>query len=273
MIFSYSLNIDSWLDWYICENFKKSVSKKKASNFITLKLEKVKNLIIGTEYIDDYSELGKFADLIYGLCSRGLVEKLIFLSTYCVYEPSSFPFIEDESFVSPKNYIGSKSLFIENLINYIHEKFSIPSKILRVFNVYGPFQKGPYLISELLSGLANKKIIEIGDVDKVRDFLYISDFLNILDFILNDNSKNIEKYNIGSGDAISIKGLINRVEKITKIKPNVVFNATKLREEYDYDYAVANITKLKTRYGWQPKVTLEQGLALTYQWILGRSQR
>jgi len=142
---------------------------------------------------------------------------------------------------------------------------------LRLFNPYGPYQLSPYVVPTVLERIASSGTVNIGDSEKVRDFFYISDLIDLISLILEKDPKGIDIFNVGSGNPISISTLITRAQEITGGECDVLFDATKLREEHDYDYAVADISKIKKELGWEPKVSLEEGLALTYQWILGRS--
>ena len=132
-------------------------------------------------------------------------------------------------------------------------------------------------IPKPLLPVGDKPIIQhgrvfVGDSAKVRDFIYMTDFIDLFKRITAlENNGEVRIYNAGSGVATAIHELLIKAQEITAGECDVIFDATRLKNEYDYDYAVADITKIKKELGWVPKVSLEEGLALTYQWILGRS--
>jgi len=206
------------------------------------------------------------------LCERGLLKHLVGLSSYCVYDShEAKPFAESDV-LRPRNFVGVRAASLEAFLSYISERYNLSVTILRAFNIYGPLQDIPYLVPSLLRQVTLENIVNIGDLEKTRDFLYIDDFSRALCALLDGtHEKRLRVYNVGAGTGVKIKDLLSIVKEKARTSPKAIFDATKLREEYDYDYAVADITKIKKELGWEPKVSLEEGLALTYQWILGRS--
>lgn len=229
-------------------------------------------LIIGFEYISDFTELGALVDLLHIVIKTGNLKKIVYLSSYGVYSPKKTQYIE-EDFISPMNFVGTRAAMLENALIYFSRRYEVDLTIFRLFNPYGPLQTSPYVVPSILESIASKGTVRIGDSEKVRDFIYISDLMEVINKALRLNKSGLRTYNVGSGKAISIHELIIKAQEITKENCDVLFDATKLREEYDYDYAVADISKIKKELDWEPKVDLETGLSLTYQWILGRSGR
>lgn len=227
-------------------------------------------LIIGFEYISDFTELGALADLLHIVIKTGNLKKIVYLSSYGVYSPKKSQYVEDD-LVSPMNFVGTRAAMLEDALIYLSRRYEIDLTILRLFNPYGPFQTSPYVIPSVLESIATKGAVRIGDSEKVRDFIYVTDLIEVINRVLELNESGLRIYNVGSGKATSIHELIIKAQEITKGSCDVIFDATKLREEYDYDYAVADISKIKKELSWKPKIDLETGLSLTYQWILGRS--
>ena len=79
-----------------------------------------------------------------------------------------------------------------------------------------------------------------------------------------DNSGEI--FNLGSGKAVSIKELVDHVLKVTNSKSSVAWG-TKDSVAYDSDLWQADMSKTHSRFSWRPKVTFEQGIEKTINWI------
>ena len=262
-------NVEKWLTPHLERVFHiKYTEQLKHSNYCSFDPEIP--YIIGFEYIGEFTDIGSLGDVLHLAAQSNKLKTIIYLSSYGVYAPKMGKFRESDV-VCPKNFVGTRAAILEDILVYLANRYSLDLTILRLFNPYGPYQLSPYVVPTVLEKIASSGTVNIGDSEKVRDFFYISDLIDLLSLIVEKNPKGIDIFNVGSGDPMSISTLITRAQKITGGECDVLFDATKLREEYDYDYAVADISKIKKELGWEPKVSLEEGLALTYQWILGRS--
>jgi len=230
------------------------------------------NMVLAVDKIHDLVGLGSILDRVAILCERGLLEHLVGLSSYCVYDSHNVKPFAESDVLRPRNFVGVRAASLEAFLSYIAERYNLATTILRTFNIYGPLQDIPYLVPSLMRQVTLENAVNIGDSEKTRDFLYIDDFTRALSAVFDKtHEKGLCVYNVGSGTGVKIKDVFSILKKHAKTSPKAIFDATKLREEYDYDYAVADITKIKKELGWEPNISLEEGLALTYQWILGRS--
>jgi len=262
-------NVEKWLTPHLERVFGiKYTEQLKHSNYPSFDPEIP--YIIGFEYIGEFTDVGALGDVLHLAAQSGKLKTIIFLSSYGVYAPKKSSFKESD-IVCPKNFVGTRAAVLEDILVYLANRYSLYLTVLRLFNPYGPYQLSPYVVPTVLEKIASSGTVNIGDSEKVRDFFYISDLIDLITLIIEKDPKGIDIFNVGSGNPISISTLITRAQEITGGECDVLFDATKLREEYDYDYAVADISKIKKELGWEPKVSLEEGLALTYQWILGRS--
>ena len=262
-------NVEKWLTPHFERAFPiKYTEQLKHTHFTTFDPESP--YIIGFEYIGEFTDIGSLGDVLHMAAQTGRLKTIIYLSSYGVYSPAKRLFTEAD-IVCPKNFVGTRAAMLEDLLVYLANRYSLNLTTLRLFNPYGPYQLSPYVVPTVLEKIATSGTVNIGDSEKVRDFFYISDLVKLIQLIIEKDPKGIDIYNVGSGSPTSISQLIVKAQEVTGGDCDVLFDATKLREEYDYDYAVADITKIKNELGWEPKVSLEEGLALTYQWILGRS--
>jgi len=262
-------NVEKWLTPHLERVLAiKYTEQLKHSHFDSFDPERP--YIIGFEYIGEFTDMGSLGDVLHLASRTGRLKRIIYFSSYGVYNPGRKQFNESDV-VCPMNFVGARSAMLEDILVYLANRYSLDLTILRLFNPYGPYQLSPYVVPTVLERIATSGTVNIGDSEKVRDFFYISDLIDLVKLVLEKAPKGINVYNVGSGVPTSISQLIIKAQEVTGGHCDVLFDATKLREEYDYDYAVADITRIKKELGWEPKVSLEEGLALTYQWILGRS--
>ena len=263
-------NMESWLFSAVSRNLSFCRIEHLASPESCFDDDDV-HLIIGFHSMRNFTEIGQFCDVLRFFGKAKRLRRVTFLSSYGVYEPSKTPY-KETSLLSPKNFVGLASMIIEQTLMYLNGLTGLPSDIIRMFNVYGPGQDAPYVVPLVLLQIIQHGRVFVGDSAKVRDFIYMTDFIDLFKRITAlENNGEVRIYNAGSGVATAIHELLIKAQEITAGECDVIFDATRLKNEYDYDYAVADITRIKKDLGWEPKVSLEEGLALTYQWILGRS--
>ena len=272
----YGFRIEDWISKSLSEkieSYEKLNDITNRADFYRL-FEKDKiDLIFSYHDYNNFTEIAQVLDAINLLVKLNKVSKIIFISSYNVYEPVyGIPLKEDSPKV-PKNSIGINALTIENILIYLHEKYNVETYILRLFSLYGPYMDNYTLISNLFKSYIRNEVIEIGDLKKVRDFLFIDDLVNIIKQVYEkENTKNLYIYNVGTNIPTSIKDLIAKINKLTHRKPQIIFNPEKIRDEYDHDYVVADNKKLLQDFSDIHITHLEKGLELTYLWELGREK-
>jgi len=109
--------------------------------------------------------------------------------------------------------------------------------------------------------IRNEKNITITNKESKRDYLHIDDFANLILKILNNDSK-FEIFNVGTGISHSFFDVVKHIEDITHKKFNIKYNEN---QKTYINEITADITKIRNETGWQPQLTLEEGLRMTLQ--------
>jgi UDP-glucose 4-epimerase len=142
--------------------------------------------------------------------------------------------------------------------------------VLRFGNPYGPNQypeKGTGVITAWLRSMRDSKpIVLYGSGDNARDFFYVSDAVSAMTLSLqSDRARGI--YNIGSGTATTLTDVISTIEEVTGKKAPVL----KVMERPSDAVKVIALDSGKARadFGWERRVSLREGIALTWNWVLG----
>jgi UDP-glucose 4-epimerase len=145
-----------------------------------------------------------------------------------------------------------------------------PVTILRPSNAYGPGQPikaGFGVILTLLAHLRDGTPMEVwGDGESVRDYLYIDDLVAACMAILASPRGGI--FNVGSGVGVSLNELCPLAERVTGRALRVHRRPAR---SVDVRAVILDSAALRASHGWQPMVTLEQGLLSTWQWLNGQA--
>ena len=190
--------------------------------------------------------------------------KILFTSTSEVYgDPLVHP--QTEEYYGNVNMIGERSCYDESkrlgetYCYEYHKKYNVDTKIVRLFNTYGPYmdKKDGRVISNFIHNfIENKDCIIYGDGNQTRSFCYIDDMIIVLIKMMNSNENG--PINLGNPyNEFTINYLIELLNKITKKKINVIY---KEKTENDPKIRKPNIEKAQKLLNWTPKINLEEGL-------------
>jgi len=188
------------------------------------------------------------------------VSAFIFASTCAVYgEPVRIPIGEDHP-LSPKSPYAATKIAGEAFVQAYGNLYGYRPVILRLFNVYGPRQSKAYagVITEFVKrATIGEPPIIFGDGEQTRDFVHVRDVAKaIIKALETNNASGI--YNIGSGVAITINDLAHLILKLAG-KENIEPRHGPPRPG-DIKHSQANINRAKMELGYNPSVSLEEGI-------------
>ena len=193
---------------------------------------------------------------------------------YCPYCHSIVtPIPTDEQALDfPNSVYGLSKKIQQDLSFLIGNIYKIPVVVLRGFNVYGPRQSlsNPYtgVTAIFISRLKNnREAVIFEDGLQTRDFVSVHDVVDAFIFSLEKEDANYQMFNIGSGKGTTILEIAQTLSKLLGksglIRVNQDFRKNDIR------HCFADISKSKKILGWEPKVTLEQGLKELIEWSDG----
>jgi len=179
--------------------------------------------------------------------------RLIYISSAAVYgEPQRLP-IDENHPTKPLSPYGLSKLAGEQITLMLTPE----AAVLRLFNVYGPGQTGPYagVITKFIER-AKKGLPPViyGDGTQTRDFIHVADAAQFVEIVLKRGVAGI--YNVGTGRAISIRELANVVMQLAGLSSEPLYAPPR---PGDIKHSTADVTKAKA-LGWQPQIPLEEGL-------------
>ena len=163
-----------------------------------------------------------------------------------------------ESPISPYSFAKTTTTHFLQML-YRTEQF--PVVILRPFLVYGPGQGMERFIPQVVNGCIEGKKFPISEGKQLRDFCFISDFVRSIFSSIDNTEAYGEVINIASGEPISIKDVVTKIQNIVATgRPQ--FGKAAYRDGENMEL-YADITKAKKLLNWQPKISLEEGLKRT----------
>lgn len=192
---------------------------------------------------------------------------LTMLSSYVYGRPQFLPISEEHPFAAFNPY-GHTKLLAEDVCRFYAQQFHVRVTIIRPFNIYGPGQSANFLIPTLLRQALDPQVREVSIADDRprRDYLYIDDLLELL--LRTMNPQGFEAFNAGSGSSANPRELADLMLQIAGFEKPVVSRGEARADEVLE--MVADIRKAKRVFGWEPRVSLAEGLKRIIQERLAR---
>jgi dTDP-glucose 4,6-dehydratase len=196
-----------------------------------------------------------------------LAKKARFLmasTSECYGDPNISP-QPDVNPVGPRGVYDEAKRFSEALTMAYHRYHAVDTRIVRIFNTYGPRMRlndGRALPNFLYQALVGEPITVYGDGKQTRSFCFVSDLIEGIYRLFE--SKEHEPVNIGNPQEITILEFAERIR--TLVGANVPINFHPLPQD-DPKQRCPDITKARRLLNWEPRVSLEEGLRVTYNYF------
>ena len=143
--------------------------------------------------------------------------------------------------------------------------YNLKTKIVRIFNTYGPrmqLNDGRVVTNFIVQALKGQDITIYGDGSQTRSFSYVQDTVNGIVSLMESEHNDV--FNIGNPTEITINELASKIIEITNSNSKLI---NKDLPQDDPKQRKPDITKAKTMLNWEPKVNLEDGLTKTIDWV------
>jgi len=193
------------------------------------------------------------------------VKKITIASSSSVYGVNAtVPFAESDPVFSPISPYAASKLAGEALGHVYHHLYGLDVVMLRFFTVYGPRQRPDLAIHKFARLIRRGKPIPVfGDGSTARDYTYVSD---TIDGVIAVTQKEFgwEIFNLGESRTVPLSRLIELLEEALGQKAIVDRQPP---QPGDVPITFANIDKARSRLGYSPRVTIEQGIPLFVDWF------
>ena len=193
------------------------------------------------------------------------VKRVINASSSSVYGKVQYLPFDEKHPTQPISPYGVSKLAAEHYCRVFYEVYGIPTVSLRYFTVYGPRMR-PDLAITIFTGkmLRNEPITVFGDGEQTRDFTYIDNIVKMNVKFLTTSSGDGKSVNIGGGKGISVNDLIGYLVKITKSSSKLFYSD---KQRGDAEHTLADISLAKDLIGYNPEISIEEGLSRYIEWF------
>lgn len=206
------------------------------------------------------------------------VKRYLFTSSACIYpeykqlEATIAPLKEEDAYpAQPQDAYGWEKLVTEHLCTHYDEEYEMEVRIVRFHNIFGPLgtweggrEKAPAAMCRKIAvakQTGNPEVEIWGDGEQTRSFCYIDDCITGLHKLMR--SDHAEPLNLGQDRMVTINQLADIIADVAGVKI--------VKKHVDGPQGVrgrnSDNTRLRQVLGWEPEISLEEGLAKTYQWI------
>lgn len=204
-------------------------------------------------------------------------DRYFYSSSACIYpahlqeRPDIVGLKEEDAYpAAPEEGYGWEKLYSEKLCQYYTEERNLPTRVARFHNVFGPLgtydggrEKAPAAICRKVALAAQEDEIEIwGDGLQTRSFMYADDCVEGIFRIMQ--SEHTQPLNLGTDEMITINELVDLVCKLAGKNLSKRHDATKPQGVRGRN---SDNSKLRRLFGWEPRISIEEGLRRTYPWI------
>ena len=202
------------------------------------------------------------------------VELVVHTSTSEVYGTAqTVPISEDHPLQGQSPYSASK-IGADKIAESIHLSFGLPLVIVRPFNTYGPRQSARAVIPTIVTQALSRSAVRLGNLSPTRDLNYVADTVDGFLKATDAPAAIGEVINIGSGREISIGKLAELILSLMGTDVGLISEAQRFRpQNSEVERLCADNTKAKQILDWSPRHTLDDGLALTIDWLREHNER
>jgi dTDP-glucose 4,6-dehydratase len=194
--------------------------------------------------------------------------RVLHTSTSETYGTAVYTPIDEKHPLQGQSPYSASKIGADKLAESYWCSFGTPVVTVRPFNTYGPRQSARAFLPAVLSQALTRDVVRVGLLDPVRDMNYVDDTVD--GFLRAASAHGVEGQvlNLGSGRGVTMRELLDLAIKATGRQVRVESDAGRVRpEKSEVMELICDASKARAALGWQPRVTLEEGVARTAAWI------
>ena len=196
------------------------------------------------------------------------VEKVVHTSSSEVYGTALYVPIDEKHPLQGQSPYSASKIGADKIVESFYCSFDLPVATIRPFNTYGPRQSARAIIPTIITQAIEQEKIKLGSLFPTRDYTFVKDTVN--GFISTAESKSSigEVINIGSNFEISMGDLAQRISSLLNKDIEITQDSSRVRPlKSEVKRLWCDNAKAKRLLGWEPQVSLDEGLKETIEWI------
>lgn len=194
--------------------------------------------------------------------------RVVHTSTSEVYGTAQYVPIDEKHPLQGQSPYSASKIGADRIAESFYRSFEVPVATLRPFNTYGPRQSMRAVIPTIITQALTRNEVKLGSLEPSRDFTFVHDTAD--GFIKMAEAENVlgDEINLGNDNTIRIGDLAKKIFEIMGKTPNIVVDPQRIRPgKSEVMKLWASNEKAKRLIGWEPRVSLDQGLRATIEWI------
>jgi len=202
------------------------------------------------------------------------VERIVHTSTSEVYGTAlCVPMDERHPLQGQSPYSASK-IGADKLAESFYRSFDLPVVTVRPFNTYGPRQSARAVIPTIITQALTQDVVRLGNLEAIRDLTFVSD--TVAGFLKVAEAPGVEgeTFNLGTGEALRIGDLAGEIIGLVGRPVEIERDPARLRPtKSEVGRLLSDNSLARERLGWQPQVSLTEGLKRTIAWVAQHLER
>jgi UDP-glucose 4-epimerase len=192
------------------------------------------------------------------------IERYVYASSASVYGDGVPLPVREDTYLQPLSPYGVSKLAAEHLAHLYWANYGVPAVSLRYFTVYGPRQRPDMAFHRFLTAAHRRTpIVVYGDGEQTRDFTFVADAVAATVSAGHQGHPG-HVYNIGGGSRVTLNHVLELIPQITGRSVTVQREAA---QKGDMRHTYADTTLARRDLGFNPQVSLEEGLRQEYRWL------
>lgn len=205
---------------------------------------------------------------VLNACRHYGVTRLVHTSTSETYGTAQYVPIDEQHPMQGQSPYSASKIGADKLAESYFRSFDVPVATIRPFNTYGPRQSARALIPTVLVQLLTRGDVKLGSMTPTRDFTFVTDTAAGMMRLAEVDAAIGKTVNLGNMQEISVADLVEMIAGIAGKKIAVEQQDIRIRpEKSEVNRLLADNRLARELLGWEPKVSLKDGLTQTLEWM------
>lgn len=202
------------------------------------------------------------------------VERVVHTSTSEVYGTARYTPIDEYHPLQGQSPYSASKIGADKIAEAFHLSFDLPVVTVRPFNTFGPRQSARAVIPTIITQCLAGNTVRLGNLHPTRDLNYVANIVEGFILAATEPRAIGETINLGSGREISIGELAQLIIKLVGRPVTIETDQNRVRpDKSEVERLLASTEKAHTLLGWEPTVSLEDGLARVIEWLQQHLER